>query len=105
MYLNFAAYMSDFWNIFDMIRVLLTALYCFVELGVSKESGFELYTYYTLALLMIMVWLRLISYLRLFSKTRALIRLVVEVTKDMGAFAIVLLMACLCFTLTYNIIT
>ena len=50
------------------------------------------------------VWVRLLSYLRLFRQTRALIRLVIEVAKDMGAFAVVLSMVVLAFSITYNIV-
>jgi hypothetical protein len=59
---------------------------------------------YVLAFLNIFVWFRLISFLRLFRATRALIRLVLEVFKDMRAFIIVLLMAVLAFSITFKII-
>lgn len=62
------------------------------------------YPYYLLAVLTMIVWIRLLSYLRLFKQTRALIRLVIEVGKDMGAFAVVLSMAVLAFAITYNIV-
>lgn len=53
----------------------------------------------------ILLWFRLLSYLRLFKTTRALIRLIIEVCKDMYAFAIVLSIALLSFAITYDIIT
>ena len=58
-----------------------------------------------LAILNILVWFRILSFLRLFKTTRALIRLILEVTKDMYAFTIVLLIAVLAFTITYDIIS
>ena len=58
---------------------------------------------YVLGVVNILSWFRLMSFLRLFKKTRALIRLVIEVIKDMGAFVIVLTMALLSFSITYNI--
>jgi hypothetical protein len=58
---------------------------------------------YILALLNIIVWFRLVSFLRLFRATRALIRLVIEIVKDMSGFIIVLLMAIMAFSITFNI--
>jgi len=61
------------------------------------------YPYYILAVLIMVVYLRVLSLLRLFTQTRALIRLVIEVAKDMGAFAVVLTLALFAFTITYNV--
>ena len=46
-------------------------------------------------------WLRGLSYLRLFQSTRVLIRLIVEVVKDMVPFMIVLIGSLFGFTITY----
>ncbi len=54
-----------------------------------------------LACLTFCSWARGVSYLRLFKQTRSLIRLVIEVVKDMKAFAIVLFMSVIGFTLTF----
>jgi hypothetical protein len=54
-----------------------------------------------LAALNLVSWVRSISYLRLFQKTRALIRLIVEVCVDMIPFFIVLLVALMGFTITF----
>ena len=44
------------------------------------------------------------SYMRLFKTTRALIRLIMEVIKDMSAFAIVLTFAIFAFATTFDIL-
>ena len=50
-----------------------------------------------------LVWFRVLSFLRLFKKTRALIRLILEVCKDMYAFTMVLIIAIIAFSITYDI--
>ena len=51
-----------------------------------------------------LVWFRILTLLRLFKKTRALIRLIIEVFIDMYAFALVLSIAVISFTITYGIL-
>lgn len=51
-----------------------------------------------------LVWFRILTQLRLFKTTRALIRLIIEVVKDMYAFTLVLTIAVICFTITYGIL-
>jgi len=60
---------------------------------------------YLLAALTLLSWLRALSFLRLFQKTRALIRLIIEVIKDMEAFAIVLFISLFGLTLTFYSLT
>ena len=60
---------------------------------------------YLLAALTLLSWFRALSFLRLFQKTRALIRLIIEVIKDMEAFAIVLFISLFGFTLTFYSLT
>ena len=111
MFLNFSAYLSDFWNLFDLFRVVLTITYSLIVLSIPKTNDlgipepFPAYSYYLLAFLTMLVWVRLLSFLRLFKQTRALIRLVIEVCKDMGAFIMVLSIAVLSFAITANILT
>lgn len=49
--------------------------------------------------------MRLISHLRYFSATRALIRLLVETVKDMGAFLALLGMAIISFIVCFHIVS
>lgn len=57
-----------------------------------------------LGLLNFLVWIRLISFLRIFGATRALIRLLVETMTDMGAFTAVLGMGIITFITCYHIL-
>ncbi len=66
----------------------------------GEDNFLRLYDY-LLAIINFLTWFRAISYLRLFKQTRSLIRLIIEVIKDMKAFAIVLFLSIICFTMTY----
>lgn len=59
---------------------------------------------YLLAVLTMLVWIRIISFLRLFSQTRSLIRLLIEVIKDMIPFMLVLLIGVGAFTTAIYIV-
>lgn len=75
-----------------------------IENGDPKNDFFH-WTQYVLSLLNLLVWFRIISYLRIFKATRALIRLVVEVLKDIRAFALVLCLALMAFSVSFSILT
>lgn len=102
-YMNKLQYLQDFWNVFDFSRCTITICYTGLRLYyvhtdmVDESHMFD----YLLAIVNILSWFRAISYLRLFKQTRSLIRLIIEVIKDMKAFTIVLLMAIICFTMTH----
>jgi hypothetical protein len=103
-YMNKLSYLQDFWNVFDFARGALIIVYCIRKLGEGEEIqdvDHSKINDYLLATLTILSWFRGISYLRLFKQTRSLIRLIIEVIKDMKAFSIVLLFALSGFTLTY----
>jgi len=57
-----------------------------------------------LTALNLLSWLRGFSYLRLFQKTRVLIRLVIEVIIDMIPFTIILIFSMLAFATTFAVL-
>lgn len=78
------------------MRIVLIWTYC----AVYKEE----YASNLLALVNLLSWFRALSYLRLFKSTRVLIRLIVEVSKDMVPFMIVLSFSLVGFTLSFKAI-
>ena len=103
--------MTDFWNMIDLGRCCLNFYYSigkilFLQSAVYKAGTEDVPEYYDylLAILTFLVWFRILSLLRLFQKTRALIRLILEVCKDMYAFVIVLTIALVGFAITYGIL-
>ena len=115
LYINTLGYFFDFWNYFDLCRIVLIYVYAIVRIskideisnaeasGESPETrskrGLIIY-----AVMNFFVWVRLISYLRLFSNTRALIRLIVETMKDMIPFGIVLIVSAAMFVVVMHIL-
>ena len=93
---------------FDLIRTIVLMVYAGMKIvafrkpdsneQVVDEQDFT----YILALLSLASWFRTLSYLRIFQRTRVLIRLIVEVLIDMVPFLIVLLIALTGFTITYR---
>mmetsp|Transcript_23772 Transcript_23772/g.3950 ORF Transcript_23772/g.3950 Transcript_23772/m.3950 type:complete len:89 (-) Transcript_23772:344-610(-) len=64
-------YMSDFTNFFDILRVALFIAFLLFE--ITNSVG-VLTQQFILSALTIIVWIRGITYLRIFAKTRRLIR-------------------------------
>jgi hypothetical protein len=95
--------MKDLWNFSDLFTCALAIIYSLKKIiQIDNEDANVLdENRYLLAALTLNAWLRGLSYLRLFKQTRSLIRLVIEVIKDMKAFAIVLFLSVVAFTLTY----
>jgi hypothetical protein len=112
MALNFESYLTDFWNLIDLGRCILLFYYAIAKINfIYSHDGYNPseitqpeYYDYILAVLTFLVWFRVLSLLRLFETTRALIRLILEVCNDMLAFTIVLSIAILGFATTYGIL-
>jgi WD40 repeat protein len=80
-------YILDIWNVIDILRIILLYIY-----GSYIIFGWEMPVTESipLLLLILLVWLRFISYFRIFNKTRYLIRMIREVISDMVPFLLVL---------------
>ncbi|CDW80596.1 wd-40 repeat protein [Stylonychia lemnae] len=103
MCLNKLSYLGDFWNIFDFLRVLLLIIFIYnafkYEDWNRSQAMLQL-----LGTLNFLSWVRALSFLRLFQKTRIFIRLLVEVIYDMIPFMIVLIGAVLGISLSFEVI-
>lgn len=95
---------------FDLIRIFLLFYYVIYRFSSDVDIEIKEPEAHTgevegiillLAALNLVSWIRSLSYLRLFQRTRALIRLIVEVCVDMIPFFIVLLVAMTGFTITF----
>ncbi|CDW80324.1 wd-40 repeat protein [Stylonychia lemnae] len=102
-FLNKMSYLGDFWNLFDFFRVLLLIFFIYNAFKYEdwNKSSTMLQLFGTLNFLS---WVRALSFLRLFQKTRIFIRLLVEVIYDMIPFLIVLIGAVLGISLSYEVI-
>ena len=112
MYNDLRSYWTDFWNLYDLSRIVLLYVYIVMQGiliskindGVIPDDSFY-WSAYIFAFLNVLSWFRLISYLRVFSPTRGLIRLIIEIVKDMWAFSIVLVLALFAFSILLDILS
>lgn len=97
-------YFSDFWNVFDLMRIVMLCIYIGAALNDESNTTQEgnVFLYYFLSTLNLLSWVRALSLLRLFTNTRILIHLIVEVVNDMVPFMIVLIGALIGFTTSYR---
>lgn len=89
-------YFKDIWNYVDMIRSSLFFIYA-VLIWVGY---FDNHTDF-LALVILITWVRGITYFRLFESTRYLINLLFEVFKDIPAFLIIFFYTILAFSFIF----
>ena len=99
-YLKGLVYFADFWNVFDLLRIVM--LFIYISALLTIEDNTNSFIAYFLTALNLFSWFRALSFLRLFTRTRVLIHLIVEVLKDMVPFMIVLLGALTGFTISYR---
>ncbi|CDW74119.1 wd-40 repeat protein [Stylonychia lemnae] len=106
MIMNYRAYVGEIWNLLDIGRVALITWYCFTALKNLSDDRHALDNNNKIVLggLNILVFLRILPYFRLNQNSRVLIRLIIEVCKDMLSFTLLLILCVLGFAITFNII-
>ena len=85
-YLEKADYPKDPWNLVDICANSLTAMYLALYRTDSESEDRKV----ILAFANFACWLRVVGYFRIFEPTRYLIRMILEILKDMTAFVIIL---------------
>lgn len=80
------SYFTDMWNILDIARIFSIFVYC-IEVFVWDNDEYNKYLW---CIIIILSWGRFISVFRIFSSTRYLIRIIIEVIKDMIPFMFIL---------------
>jgi WD40 repeat protein len=90
-------YLEDPWNYVDISRACLTFWY-FADFYFSINY----YQRETFIILVLLSWLRGISYFSIIGKTRYLIKLIIEATIDIGSFFVILFYSTVAFALTYQ---
>jgi hypothetical protein len=92
-------YLRSFWNIIDLISLIINLAYIAVVL--TKMRFIEARPLG--ACCVFIMWLKMFYFLRLFNTTASIIRLIIQVFKDMTTFAIVLFIAIIGFGNTFYI--
>jgi len=95
-----AEYLWDIWNIFDITLVILMFLIMILIIieEVSSNSDWEQFTSDVMALAALIYWMRLISFLRGFRKFGSMVRIIIEIIKDVRYFMVILLVTIIGFS-------
>ena len=73
-------YFTTFWNVLDLLSLMLNIFISFADLVFSAEAKF-LRPFVAIAALI--MWMKLFYFCRIFDKTSGLIRMILEMTRDM----------------------
>lgn len=93
-------YWSDGWNYIDLLRSILCFLYLFYSIWIDAYTlGYSLF-----ACVVLLSWIKGVSYFRLFKDTRYLIYLLYKVCKDIRAFIIILIYSTLAFAFVSTVL-
>jgi heme/copper-type cytochrome/quinol oxidase subunit 4 len=92
-------YLNDTWNLIDFSKVVFTNVYLIMALADAIDED-DVNTRLILALAVFLAWIRLIGFLRLIPKTRTLIKMIIEITKDMIPFLAILLLFIFALTIS-----
>ena len=86
------AYFSDFWNYFDILRIVFAFTYFGVAIaGISSSSSENSAKTVLLTLLSFFQCVKAFHIFSLFKSTRVLLRIVIEIVKDMIPFMLFVL--------------
>lgn len=83
------SYFKTFWNIIDLTSLLLNYIVCILDLTDQNQQDLVVWT----AFAVILMWMKLFYFGRIFLKTATTVTMVIEITKDMKYFLVILLIA------------
>ena len=97
-------YFRGFWNLFDLLSLAINFAYIICDIISSNPDANRILA----SIAVLFMWLKLLYFLRLFAPTAALIRMIVEIIKDISIFLIVFLIGVVgfanaLFILSYNL--
>lgn len=96
---DFSIFISHPINLIHIINVILTYYFTLSSL---LDSEFK-FTSQCLTVLLMITWMRFVSFFRIFSKTRYLIRVIQEVFKDLIPFTFIMITGCFAIALLFYI--
>ena len=90
---DFKEYFSSGWNLIDLANYSLCLAVLFFDL-----LGIQSYQRPLASIALIILWIKLFYFLRVFDETSQLIRMIIEIVNDMKNFMIVLMIGIVAFT-------
>lgn len=91
------SYLTDVWNMLDACRIVILYAHTAVTMANTDKVAEDV----LLALLTIIMWTRLVGFLRIFDGTRYLIHMIMEVIKNLRPFLILFFLTNLGATFTF----
>lgn len=93
-------YFRSFWNLIDLISLILNLVTIILDL--VNQNTLDSNSVGAVAVLL--MWMKLFYFLRIFSSTAHLIRMIIEIISDMRYFVLVLMLAVLAFGNSFYIL-
>jgi len=100
MWFHKISYFKSFWNLIDLISLLLNLSVIILDL--VNNNTMDSNSVASVAILL--MWVKLFYFLRIFNSTAHLIRMIIEIISDMRYFVIVLMLAVLAFGNSFYIL-
>ena len=94
------AYLKSFWNIIDLASLILNLVVVILDLVNKNTTDSNSVA----AVAVLLMWVKLFYFLRIFSSTAYLIRMIIEIMIDMWYFVAVLMLAVLAFGNSFYIL-
>lgn len=95
--IGFSKYIRNFWNLMDLLRIIFILL-------LFVDKSYDYFTTLLLSYIVLVTWVKSVSYFRIYKPTRYLINILKQCAKDIIPFLIILFYLTFTFALTaYNI--
>ncbi|OMJ84088.1 hypothetical protein SteCoe_14837 [Stentor coeruleus] len=92
-YYSIYRFFRSTWNILDLCRLILSFFFIFYQFTAENPEDFGL------ELLTLCYWLKAMGYFRIFNKYRYLLRVIMEIIKDMTPFFLILFTSTIAFAI------
>jgi hypothetical protein len=89
------------WNIFDLSSSILVILFCVIDFF---RLDFNDSVVLIASIAVLLLWLKLFYFLRIFKKTSSFIRMIIEMFIDIGTFMLIFFIGILAFSNTFYIL-
>lgn len=93
-------YFFSFWNLIDLTSLILNIAVIVCDLALLDEKSFIPISATAVSLM----WFKVFYFLRIFSQTASLVRMIIEITLDMKWFLLIFLMAVIGFANSFFVI-
>jgi len=91
-------YLKNFWNLLDITHLFLTVAFLITRIAKSED---DLARAWIATIVILLGYLRWVSFLRIFQQTRNLIQVIITIAKDMLSFVVIIAMIIFGFSIIF----